>query len=44
MKGDLKRSLDKGNEAAIACYELIKIKNYNKIVSKNRLIILDTNP
>ena len=25
----LKRSLDKGKEAALACYELIKIKNYD---------------
>ena len=31
----LKRSLEKGNEAAIACYELIKIKNYNNNVDKN---------
>ena len=28
----LKRSLDKGKEAAQACYELIKIKNYNNKV------------
>ena len=25
----LKRSFDKGEEAALACYELMKIKNYN---------------
>ena len=31
----LKRSLDKGKEAAQACYELIKIKNYNSNVDKN---------
>ena len=31
----LKRSLDKGEEAAQACYELIKIKNYNNKVDKN---------
>ena len=31
----LKRSFDKGNEAASACYELIKIKNYNNNVAKN---------
>ena len=31
----LKRSLEKGNEAALACYELIKIKNYNNNVDKN---------
>ena len=31
----LKRSLDKGKEAAIACYELIKIKNHNNKVDKN---------
>ena len=31
----LKRSLDKGKEAAQACYELIKIKNYNNKVDKN---------
>ena len=30
----LKRSLKKGGEAASACYELIKIKNYNKNVDK----------
>ena len=40
----LKRSLDKGNEAALACYELIKIKNYNYNMDKNWLIILDINP
>ena len=28
----LKRSFDKGKEASLACYELIKIKNYNYIV------------
>ena len=28
----LKRSLEKGKEAALACYELIKIKNYNNNV------------
>ena len=27
----LKRSFDKGNEAALACYELIKIKNCNNV-------------
>ena len=27
----LKRSFDKGNEAASACYELIKIKNHNNV-------------
>ena len=31
----LKRSLDKGKAAAQACYELIKIKNYNNKVDKN---------
>jgi len=31
----LKRSLEKGKEAALACYELIKIKNYNNNVDKN---------
>ena len=31
----LKRSLEKGREAASACYELIKIKNYNDNVDKN---------
>ena len=31
----LKRSIDKGLEAASACYELIKIKNYNNKVDKN---------
>ena len=31
----LKRSLDKGKEAAQACYELIKIKNHNNKVDKN---------
>ena len=31
----LKRSLDKGKEAAQACYELIKIKNRNNKVDKN---------
>ena len=31
----LKRSSDKGNEAALACYELIKINNYNNNVDKN---------
>ncbi len=31
----LKRSFDKGNEAASACYELMKIKNYNNNVVKN---------
>ena len=30
----LKRSLEKGVEAASACYELIKIKNYNNKVDK----------
>ena len=30
----LKRSLDKGKEAAKACYELIKIKNYSNKVNK----------
>ena len=30
----LKRSLEKGVEAASACYELIKIKNYNNNVDK----------
>ena len=27
----LKRSFEKGKEAALACYELIKIKNYNNV-------------
>ena len=31
----LKRSFNKGNEAASACYELMKIKNYNNNVVKN---------
>ena len=31
----LKRSLDKGKEAAQACYDLIKIKNYNNKVDEN---------
>ena len=31
----LKRSSNKGSEAALACYELIKIKKYNKNVDKN---------
>tara|TARA_B100000035_G_C20560632_1_gene362339 strand:- start:3 stop:449 length:447 start_codon:yes stop_codon:yes gene_type:complete len=31
----LKRSFDKGNEAALACYELMKIKNYNNHVDKD---------
>ena len=31
----LKRSFDKGKEAAIACYELMKIKNYSNNVDKN---------
>ena len=31
----LKRSYEKGKEAALACYELIKIKNYNNNVDKN---------
>ena len=31
----LKRSYDKGKEAALACYELIKIRKYNKNVEKN---------
>ena len=31
----LKRSLEKGGEAASACYELIKIKNHNNNVDKN---------
>ena len=31
----LKRSLDKGKEAAQACYELIKIKNHHNKVDKN---------
>ena len=31
----LKRSLDKGKEAAQACYELIKIKKYCNKVDKN---------
>ena len=31
----LKRSSDKGKEAAFACHELIKIKNYNNNVDKN---------
>ena len=31
----LKRSLDKGKEAAQACYELIKIKKYSNKVDKN---------
>ena len=30
----LKRSREKGSEAASACYELIKIKNYNNKVDK----------
>ena len=30
----LKRSIEKGVEAASACYELIKIKNYNNNVDK----------
>ena len=30
----LKRSFDKGEEAALACYELMKIKNYNNHVDK----------
>ena len=30
-----KRSLDKGSEAALACYKLIKIKNYDNNVVKN---------
>ena len=30
----LKRSIDKGKEAALACYELIKIKNCNNEVNK----------
>ena len=39
----LKRSFNKGNEAASACYELMKIKNNNNNVVKNWLIILDIN-
>ena len=31
----LKRSFDKGKEAAIACYKLMKIKNYSNNVDKN---------
>jgi len=31
----LKRSFEKGREAASACYEVIKIKNDNRIVDKN---------
>ena len=31
----LKRSLNKGNQAALACYELIKIKNNNYNAGKN---------
>ena len=31
----LKRSFEKGSEAASACYEVIKIKNYNNKVIKN---------
>ena len=31
----LKRSFEKGKEAALACYELIKIRKYNKNVEKN---------
>ena len=31
----IKRSFDKGNEAALACFELIKIKNYKNNVEKN---------
>ena len=31
----LKRSHEKGSEAASACYELIKIKNYSNNVDKN---------
>ncbi len=31
----LKRSYDKGKEAAFACYELMKIKNYNYHVDKD---------
>ena len=31
----LKRSFEKGGEAASACYELIKIKNYKNNVDKN---------
>ena len=31
----LKRSFDKGKEAALACYELMKIKNYNYYVDKD---------
>ena len=31
----LKRSFDKGKEAALACYELMKIKNYNYHVDKD---------
>ena len=31
----LKRSMDKGNEAALACIELMKIKNYNNHVDKD---------
>ena len=31
----LKRSMNKGNEAAAACIELMKIKNYNNHVDKD---------
>ncbi len=31
----IKRSFEKGNEAALACFELIKIKNYKNNVDKN---------
>ena len=31
----LKRSLEKGSEAASACFELIKIKNFSNNVDKN---------
>ena len=31
----LKRSFDKGKEATLACYELMKIKNYNNHVDKD---------
>ena len=31
----LKRSFDKGKEAALACYELMKIKNHNYHVDKD---------
>ena len=31
----MKRSFEKGNEAALACFELIKIKNYKNNVDKN---------